>query len=299
MLEGKTKVILEGPQTGTVILKAKDDITARDAARVDEIDSIGIMRTTQATNVAALLATAGVPVAYLDRIDERSQLCWDCDMIPVEFVVRRVAWGSYLVRHPASRGTPGSAEVFDDLVVERFLKHALVLPPAADEPTVIREGDARGRFLRGGTWAEGVFTDPYVEPRDDRWYLHPAKQPLRPGTAVHSIAAPISDDEDQLIRDTILLPAFTCLEQAWREIETKAGRIVLADCKFEIGRRRTDGALVLADVVDNDSWRIWPGGDPRRQLDKQSFRDGRSLADVEAAYAEVTELTSRLRPSTP
>ena len=39
--------------------------------------------------------------------------------------------------------------------------------------------------------------------------------------------------------------------------------------------------MVIADVIDNDSWRIWPQGDSSKQLDKQSFRDGEELNTVE------------------
>ena len=47
----------------------------------------------------------------------------------------------------------------------------------------------------------------------------------------------------------------------------------------------------FSDVVDNDSWRIWPGGNPGNQLDKQSFRDGEELSQVANKYQLVTELT--------
>jgi phosphoribosylaminoimidazole-succinocarboxamide synthase len=47
--------------------------------------------------------------------------------------------------------------------------------------------------------------------------------------------------------------------------------------------------LVVSDVIDNDSWRIWPNGDPKQQLDKQSFRDGEDLSEVQKKYRIVTE----------
>ena len=50
---------------------------------------------------------------------------------------------------------------------------------------------------------------------------------------------------------------------------------------------------MLSDVVDNDSWRIWPGGNPKNQLDKQSFRDGEDLSNVANKYQLVTELTNK------
>ena len=48
---------------------------------------------------------------------------------------------------------------------------------------------------------------------------------------------------------------------------------------------------MIADVIDNDSWRIWPGGDPKNQLDKQSFREGEDLSEVQKKYRIVTEYT--------
>ena len=64
--------------------------------------------------------------------------------------------------------------------------------------------------------------------------------------------------------------------------------INLIDLKIVVGYTLQD-ELVIADVIDNDSWRIWPHGDPKRQLDKQSFRDGEEMSDVEKKYKIVTE----------
>jgi len=41
--------------------------------------------------------------------------------------------------------------------------------------------------------------------------------------------------------------------------------------KIEVGINQNK-EIVIADVIDNDSWCIWPNGDPKKQLDKQSFR---------------------------
>ncbi len=64
---------------------------------------------------------------------------------------------------------------------------------------------------------------------------------------------------------------FEILAHAWRRRET-----LLVDLKIEFGRLiggEGRGSLVIADVIDNDSWRIWPQGREELMLDKQAYRN--------------------------
>ena len=85
-----------------------------------------------------------------------------------------------------------------------------------------------------------------------------------------------------------MIPCFEIIEKAWKKFN-----VDLIDMKIEVGYQTEDKKLVIADVIDNDSWRIWPNGDPKQQLDKQSFRDGEALTEVQEKYRIVTEYTKK------
>jgi len=86
---------------------------------------------------------------------------------------------------------------------------------------------------------------------------------------------------------------FEVLSHAWRKRD-----VLLVDLKIEFGRLaggENQGQLVIADVIDNDSWRIWPQGREELMLDKQIYRnlenvDDGALEHVKQAYERVADL---------
>lgn len=289
--QGKTKVIRPGPENGTVVMETLDVLTGGDAAKRETIHDIGIQKTTQAANVFTLLNRKGIPTAFIKKQSPNSLLCYQCDMLPLELVVRRYAWGSYLYRHPEFKTE--KPHRFAAPVWEFFHKRSVVAAPASDRPYQLDEGEARERFLRNGKWAEGIYTDPYISVESGRWMVYPAKKQLAGGKPLMEVPPECSDAEFRYVVEQVMLPVFKAIEDAWHKVSTAYGPVELVDLKIEVGRRKTDGKIVVADVLDNDSWRIWPGGDPTKQLDKQCFRDDSPLSKVAENYVMVANLTGK------
>ena len=95
---------------------------------------------------------------------------------------------------------------------------------------------------------------------------------------------------------------YEILAHAWRRRDT-----LLVDLKIEFGRIASGdgrGSLVIADVIDNDSWRVWPQGREDLMLDKQAYRNlptvtPEALAAIKTSYEAVADLVGtfpQMRP---
>ena len=266
--EGKTKKIYrrdDGSDLVTVI--SKDDITAGDGAKHDVIPEKSRLANLTTCNVFRLLKSSGIPVAFEEQDSPTSFIAPNCAMLPYEVVVRREAHGSYLKRHPhLSKGL-----LFPQLIVEFYLK--------------TKDKDWKGKPL--------VSDDPlmlYKEGAAEIPLYNPAK-PL-PGQEPF-LTLPTSDvfshaEEWKIFPEMrrIARHAFLVLEKAW---QLEGGTLV--DLKVEFGHDAKQ-RLLLADVIDNDSWRVIEDGS---YIDKQVYRDGGALDDVAAKYRRVADITSRFR----
>ncbi|HEY1881574.1 MAG TPA: phosphoribosylaminoimidazolesuccinocarboxamide synthase [Candidatus Cybelea sp.] len=106
------------------------------------------------------------------------------------------------------------------------------------------------------------------------------------------IARNIAAAQEVGIMSELARLTFEILSHAWRRRD-----VLLVDLKIEFGRLaggENQGQLVIADVIDNDSWRIWPQGREELMLDKQMYRnletvDENALEMVKRAYERVAD----------
>lgn len=267
--EGKTKIIWSTVgHPAEVLIESKDDITAGDGARKDFIHDKGIIATTTTCNVFRLLNSKNIPTHFIDQVDERTFRAARVDMIPIEIVARRIATGSYLKRNPnVQEGTR-----FDRLVFEFFLKD-----DANHDPLIV--------------WNQ----------KDSVFHLFDPRKPISAGP-LKTLPRLFSDpqvfpsDLDEMI--FLSRMCFVSLEEAWEELG-----VSLVDLKIECGigcQSPYHGDIIVADVIDNDSWRIWPGGNKAKMKDKQIYRNlevvtPEALASIRDNYQWVAEATGHFK----
>jgi len=266
--EGKTKRIHQvASHPDLVTIVSKDDITAGDGAKHDVIPDKGRLANRTTCNVFRLLKACGVPVAFEEQDSEMSFVAPGCTMLPYEVVARREAHGSYLKRNPNfSKG-----QLFPQLIVEFFLK--------------TKDRDWKGKRL--------ICDDPLMEfvERTSEIRLYDPAKPIfgqEPFLVLQGSEVFTRDEEWKLFPQMrqVTRQAFLVLEKAW---QLAGGTLV--DYKVEFGFD-AKGRLLLADVIDNDSWRVLEDGS---YIDKQVYRDGGALDTVAAKYRRVAEITDRFQ----
>jgi phosphoribosylaminoimidazole-succinocarboxamide synthase len=154
---------------------------------------------------------------------------------------------------------------------------------------VVTRGVAAGSFVkRNPSLQRGTLLVPHVIEfffKDDA-----AHDPLI--TPDQIVARGLASPQEVGVMTELARLTFDILAHAWRRRD-----VLLVDLKIEFGRLsggENQGQLVIADVIDNDSWRIWPQGREELMLDKQIYRnlesvDAAALDRVKQSYERVAD----------
>ncbi|KAL0275477.1 UNVERIFIED_CONTAM: hypothetical protein PYX00_003313 [Menopon gallinae] len=250
IIEGKTKVVWElADHPDLCILESKDRITAGDGAKAHDLE--GKAEISNATNgkVFQILNSVGMKTAYVKAAGPNAFVAKRCGMVPIEWVTRRLATGSFLKRRD---GVPEGYR-FNPPIQETFFKD-----DANHDPQWTEEQIVSANFVINGL--------------------------------------KIGQDEVDIMRRTTIA-VFEILEKAWATRDC-----ALIDMKIEFGID-TEGNILVADVIDSDSWRLWPSGDKRLMKDKQVYRNlvnvtQEDLNKVKDNFRWISEQLEHLTPKT-
>ena len=105
LYEGKAKKIFKTDDESKVIVHYKDDATAFNGEKKDTITEKGVLNNTITAIIFEMLEKAGVKTHFIEKLNDREQLCRKVDIIPLEVIVRNEAAGSMAKRYGLQEGT--------------------------------------------------------------------------------------------------------------------------------------------------------------------------------------------------
>jgi phosphoribosylaminoimidazole-succinocarboxamide synthase len=105
LYEGKAKIIYATEEPDKVIVYFKDDTTAFDGVKKEQITGKGVINNTISSYIFELLNKQGIPTHYIKKLSDREMLTYRVEIIPVEVVVRNFAAGSFTRRYGIPEGT--------------------------------------------------------------------------------------------------------------------------------------------------------------------------------------------------
>lgn len=111
--DGKAKQIFTTDNENNVIMFYKDDAKAYNGIKKAKIKNKGIINNKISSLIFEHLNSCGIRTHFIERIDERSQLCERANVIPIEVICRNVACGSVCIRYGFEEGHVFESEIMD------------------------------------------------------------------------------------------------------------------------------------------------------------------------------------------
>ncbi len=133
--EGKAKTIFSGPKENTLIQYFKDDATAFNAKKIEVLEGKGEINNLISEYLMQILSNNQIPNHFIKKISNREQLIHQCNIIPLEVVVRNIAAGSICKRLGIKEG-----KIFKNPIIEFYYKNDELNDPIVNNSHIISFG---------------------------------------------------------------------------------------------------------------------------------------------------------------
>lgn len=113
MYEGKAKQIFRTDKEDEVIVYYKDDATAFNGEKKGQINDKGELNNAITAMIFEMLNENGIKTHFIEKLNDREQLCKKVEIVPLEVIVRNVAAGSMAKRLGLEEGFALKTTVFE------------------------------------------------------------------------------------------------------------------------------------------------------------------------------------------
>ena len=137
LYEGKSKIVYEGEEPNTCIIKYKDTATAGNGAKKEDLPEKGKLNAAISNIIFEYLMKNGVKTHLIKVLDETSGLVKKADIVMGEVIVRNVAAGSFSKKYGVPEGT-----ALKNTVVEFSLKSDELGDPMINDSQITALGVA-------------------------------------------------------------------------------------------------------------------------------------------------------------
>ncbi len=113
LYEGKAKQVFRTDDENLIVMHFKDDATAFNGIKKAQIKDKGILNNEITTIIFDELIKNGVPTHFVEKLNDRDQLCKKVKIFPLEVIVRNIVAGSMAKRLDITEGTKIDNTIFE------------------------------------------------------------------------------------------------------------------------------------------------------------------------------------------
>ncbi|HAX72202.1 MAG TPA: phosphoribosylaminoimidazolesuccinocarboxamide synthase [Firmicutes bacterium] len=113
MYEGKAKQIFKSDDKSKVVIYYKDDATAFNGVKKSSISNKGILNNSITAIIFEMLEKRGVRTHFVEKLNDREQLCHKVEIVPLEVIIRNSIAGSMAKRLGIEEGTIPSNTIYE------------------------------------------------------------------------------------------------------------------------------------------------------------------------------------------